>query len=122
MTKKNTINRTLVALAFWAIPTILLAQSTNAPTVFHVPAFDVPIPANLAAILAAHALLIYWGAKLLVKFLTPLEVKYPWLTYVDAFIEHSLGNKDVVPAKDRVDAPTPNGLPTTQPPATNIKQ
>lgn len=109
----------LVPLAVWA--------DTNAPGgTLHVPAFDIPVPANVTAWVAEHGFLIFIAIRGLIKWLTVYEGKSKLVDSALTVLEHSTLQKDVTPvaerpafaekkaeAKAELQAPTDNGLPRT---------
>ena len=110
--------RIFLFLAIIALPVAAWAQSTNAPTAWlTIPSFSIPLPASIAAWIAAHGIVLWLGMRAAIKILDGFQTGRPWVAQIVSVLENVSLNKTVAPiaqkvaGEDVVQQPTPNGLP-----------
>lgn len=99
-------------------------MDTNFLTSITIPSFTIPLPANIAAWVAAHGILLWFANRYLLKMIDGYGGKYKWLDRLIFIMEHANGKQDVTPLAERpsfiaakaastaaIQTKTPNGLP-----------
>ena len=99
---------------YLTISTMMLAITAvahgqaSAPPPSHV--ITIPIPDNIWAIIAAHAFALYWGSKLIAKFLSRWAGKSKIVDAIIWLLEHVRADSDVTPLKERDSFASPGGV------------